>query len=211
MVIDDPDAFATWLGRHPTFAQVSARPPGDPAAGQARYGVCAGCHGAQGEGNPAMNAPKLAGLGDWYLRRQLVHFKQGARGTHEKDTFGKIMAPMAATLPDEKAIDDVAAYIMTLPEQSPGGAVKGDVKSGRSRYAVCAACHGADGRGIAQMNAPRLQGMSDWYLERQLKSFRDGIRGVHPQDVYGSQMALLAATLNDDQAISDVVAYIGSL
>jgi cytochrome c oxidase subunit 2 len=211
MVIDEPDAFAAWLARHPTFAQASTRPAGDPAAGQARYAVCAGCHGAQGEGNAAMNAPKLAGLGDWYLKRQLMNYKQGARGAHEKDTYGKIMAPMAATLPDEKAIDDVAAYIMTLPEQSAGSTVKGDVRSGRSRYAVCTACHGADGRGIASMNAPRLQGMSDWYLERQLKNFRDGIRGAHSQDLYGSQMALLAAILSDDQAISDVVAYINSL
>jgi len=61
------------------------------------------------------------------------------------------------------------------------------------------------------MNAPRLKGMSDWYLVTQLKNFRDGIRGAHPQDMYGSQMALMAAMFTDDQLISDLVAYIGTL
>lgn len=211
MVIDEPDAFAAWLARHPTFAQASTRMAGDPAAGRARYAVCAGCHGTQGEGNAVLNAPKLSGQGEWYLKRQLVHYKQGARGTHEKDTYGKIMAPMAATLPDETAIDDVVAYIRTLPDQPAAGTVKGDAKNGQRRYATCAACHGSDGRGIAATNAPRLKGMSDWYMMTQLKNFRDGIRGAHPQDLYGSQMALLAAILTDDQAISDLVAYINSL
>jgi hypothetical protein len=53
--------------------------------------------------------------------------------------------------------------------------------------------------------------MSDWYMVTQLKNFRDRIRGAHPQDPYGSQMALMAATLGDDQMISDLVAYINAL
>jgi cytochrome c oxidase subunit 2 len=44
----------------------------------------------------------------------------------------------------------------------------------------------------------------------QLKNFRAGVRGSHPQDMHGSQMALMAAILNNDQAINDVVAYINS-
>ena len=27
-----------------------------------------------------LNAPKIAGQQDWYIERQLNHFKQGARG-----------------------------------------------------------------------------------------------------------------------------------
>ena len=49
-----------WLASYPTFAQTMARTPGDAAAGQAVYAVCTACHGAQAEGNPALNAPKLA-------------------------------------------------------------------------------------------------------------------------------------------------------
>jgi cytochrome c oxidase subunit II len=158
-----------------------------------------------------LNAPRLSGQGDWYLKLQLRQFKQGARGTHDKDVFGKVMAPMAATLPDDAAIENVAAYIKTLPETPVAPTIKGNAMNGRQRFATCAQCHGADGRGIAATNAPRLKGISDWYLATQLKNFRQGIRGAHPQDLYGSQMALMAATLADDEAISDIVAYINTL
>jgi cytochrome c oxidase subunit 2 len=57
LVVDEPEKFEAWLARYPTFAQTSARTGGNPAAGQALYTVCAACHGAQGEGNAAMNAP----------------------------------------------------------------------------------------------------------------------------------------------------------
>jgi len=42
-----------------------------------------------------------------------------------------------------------------------------------------------------------------------LKNFKNGIRGAHPKDIYGRQMASMAAILTDDQA-ADVVAYIDS-
>jgi len=211
IVIDEADAYQTWLSAQPTYAQWRARAAGDAVAGQALYATCAACHGAGGEGNPALHAPKLSGLGDWYVTRQLRQFKLGSRGAHEKDTFGRMMAPMAATLADDAAIENVAAYINTLPDTPAATTVKGDANKGRRRFATCGTCHGTDGRGIAATSAPRLKGMSDWYLATQLKNFREGIRGAHPQDLYGSQMALMAAMLADDQAVSDIVAYINSL
>src|SRR5512132_2355790 len=98
VVVDEEPAFKAWLGNYPTFAQSKTRVGGDAAAGKPLFAVCAACHGLQAEGNPALNGPKLSGQGDWYLKRQLHNFKNGARGTHEKDVFGKMMAPMAATL-----------------------------------------------------------------------------------------------------------------
>ena len=61
------------------------------------------------------------------------------------------------------------------------------------------------------MNAPRMAGMSDWYLERQLQNFQQDIRGPHPTDFYGFQMGLMARTLYDEQDIDDLVAYINTL
>ena len=210
IVVDEPPAYQAWLGKQRTFAQSQDRPHGDAVAGKALYATCAACHGAQGEGNVALNAPRLSGQGGWYLERQLQLFKTGARGTHEKDTFGKMMAPMAATLADEAALANVLSYIATLPDTPAPATLKGDVAKGRERYATCAACHGADGRGIAATNAPRLAGMNDWYMARQLKNFRDGVRGAHPQDLHGGQMALVAGMLADDAAIGDVLAYLNS-
>ncbi|MFL6692748.1 MAG: c-type cytochrome [Ramlibacter sp.] len=210
IVVDEPAAFQAWLGRQQTFAQLHDRPPGNVVAGKASYAVCAACHGANAEGNVAMNAPKLSGQGASYLERQLRLFKQGARGTHEKDAFGKTMAPMAATLADEAAVANVVAYIGSLPDAPAASTIKGDLGSGQRRYATCAACHGANGQGNVATNAPRLQGMSDWYMARQLKNLRDGVRGVHPQDIYGGQMALVAGMLTDDAEIGDVLAYVNS-
>jgi cytochrome c oxidase subunit 2 len=210
LVVDEPAAFQAWADRQPTFAQASARTPGDAAAGKALYAVCAACHGANGEGNVAMNAPRLAGQLPWYLERQLHQFKQGVRGTHDKDVYGKVMAPMAAQLPDDAAMANVVGYIATLPDSRPPATIKGNADAGRQRFASCAACHGADARGIAATNAPRLAGMSDWYLARQLNNFKAGVRGAHPQDLQGAQMALFAETLADDAAVGDVLAYINS-
>ena len=52
---------------------------------------------------------------------------------------------------------------------------------------------------------------SDWYLVAQLHNYRDGRRGTHQDDVHGATMQPFAATLVDDAAIVDVVAYINSL
>ncbi len=211
VVVEEETAFQAWLSSYPTFAQSSAQVAGDAAAGKPLYAVCAACHGLQAEGNPALHAPKLSGQGDWYLQRQLKYFKNGARGTHDKDVFGKMMAPMAATLGDDAAIDNVVAYIKTLPDNPAPPTVKHTTDGQQLYVTTCGACHGADGRGVQPMNAPRLKGMSDWYLVTQLNNFKQGIRGAHPKDMYGPQMASMAAILTNDQAINDLVAYINTL
>jgi cytochrome c oxidase subunit 2 len=211
VVATEADAFQSWLSSHPTYAQTVARAAGNVAAGKQLYAACGACHGPQGEGNPALHAPKLAGQGGWYLKRQLKYFKQGARGAHAEDVYGKTMAPMAATLADDAAIDNVVAYIATLPDSAAPTTVSGDPRKGKRRYVTCGACHGPGGAGVQAMNAPGLKGMSDWYLVTQLKNFKQGIRGAHPQDMYGSQMVSMASILADDHAINDVVAYINTL
>ncbi len=210
VVVEEERAFQEWLSGYPTYAQSLAQVAGDAAAGKPLYAVCGACHGLQAEGNPALNSPKLSGQGDWYLRRQLKYFKHGARGTHDKDVYGKQMAPMAATLADDAAIDNVVAYIKTLPDNPAPSTLKKNATDGRRLYATCGACHGPGGRGVQAMNAPRLAGMSDWYLVTQLKNFKQGIRGAHPKDLYGPQMVSMAALLADDQATHDLVAYINT-
>jgi cytochrome c oxidase subunit 2 len=60
------------------------------------------------------------------------------------------------------------------------------------------------------MNAPRLNGLEEWYLKRQIKNFQDSVRGSHPDDKLGAQMMAMAALLKNDEALNDVVAYIQS-
>jgi cytochrome c oxidase subunit 2 len=211
VVVEEEEEFQAWLAGYPTFAESQSRQAGDPVAGQANYAVCCGCHGTQGEGNVALNAPKLSGQHDWYMKRQLMYFKQGVRGYHDDDTYGKQMVAMANTLPDETAIDNVLAYINTLPDNQVGHTIGGDEDRGKSLFRNCAACHGNEAQGIQATNATRLSNMSDWYLARQLKNFKNGIRGAHLGDMYGPQMALMSSVFSDDDSINDLVAYINSL
>jgi cytochrome c oxidase subunit 2 len=211
VIVEDEQAFREWAAGHPTYAELNTAPAADATAGAAQYAVCTACHGPQGEGMQALNAPKLAGQDPWYLEQQLENYKAGLRGSHEEDVFGRQMAPMARTLATDEAINNVVAHIGTLPDNPPPQTVEGNVAAGEQRFVVCGYCHGAGGQGLEAMNAPRLAGMSDWYLARQLENFKEGIRGGHPEDYYGKQMGFMADILRDEQAINDVVAYINTL
>ena len=211
VVVEQQDDFESWLASYPTYAETLDAPPGNATAGSGLYGVCSACHGPQGQGMQALNAPKLAGQSAWYLRRQIENYKNGLRGAHEEDTYGKQMAQIVNSLADDAAINNVIAHIQQFPDEPAPATVEGNVENGARLYRVCAYCHGADGMGIQAVNAPRTAGMTDWYMVRQLKNFRDGIRGSHPQDYYGTQMGFMGRTLADDQAIKDLVAYINTL
>ena len=65
-------------------------------------------------GIQALNAPRAAGMSDWYLARQLQNFKDEIRGAHLQDYYGMQMGFMGDILHDEAAINDVIAYINTL-------------------------------------------------------------------------------------------------
>lgn len=209
-VVDESD-FRSWLADQPTWEEMSSREPGDPETGEQLYATCVSCHGPQGQGSQQQNAPKLAGLEPWYMIRQLEKFKSGARGGNSEDTFGQQMRPFANTLQGRSAMADVAAYIDTLPDEPAEATISGDAARGEKLYRTCAGCHGPEGQGRYTMNAPRLAGINDWYLSRQLDNFKQEIRGRHEDDLYGTQMAEMAKMLTDDQAVRDVIAYINTL
>ena len=210
VVVNTQVDFDAWLNEQPTYAETISRPPGDPVAGQASYSLCAACHGPDAQGMLALNSPKLSGQEGWYLRRQIQYFKNGVRGTAENDIFGAMMAPMMVAVPDDQTIENLVAYILTLPSEPTPATVTGDLEEGEELYGTCIACHGEDAQGIWALNAPGLAGMTDWYLVRQLQNFRDGIRGAHPNDAYGDQMRMMADIFANDQAINDVVAYLNT-
>ena len=74
-------------------------------------GTCGACHGGTAEGNPALKAPRLAGLDAPYIKRQFAQFRDGMRGADPQDTPGRQMAMMAKTLPTERDLDDIIAFI----------------------------------------------------------------------------------------------------
>jgi len=211
VVVENQGDFDTWLAAQPTFDDQMSKPAGNAAVGAAQFAVCAACHGPQGQGILAMNAPKLAGQSDWYLTHQIMNYKNGLRGVHQDDDIGRVMVGMVATLADAAAVANVVAHISTFPDNPAQSTIDGDPEHGRKLYTTCSYCHGSDGMGNQALNAPRIAGSSDWYLARQLKNFKSGVRGAHLKDYYGFQMGLMSQTLHDEQAVNDIIAYINTL
>jgi cytochrome c oxidase subunit 2 len=111
---EDMKRVAEHVAQLPKKKQKAWSVGGDPARGKVLFAPCVACHGPSGKGNAATKAPPLAGLQDWYLLKQLEHFKTGVRGADPNDTTGIQMKPFAETL-DDQGMKDVVAYIATLP------------------------------------------------------------------------------------------------
>ncbi len=197
--------FASPMGASAAAAESNER-------GEQLFGLCAQCHGEQGLGVEVNLSPAIAGQEQWYLVAQLHKFKAGIRGTHFDDIGGMRMRPMALTLRSDEDIEAVATYAANLPPGKPASTLEGgDPEKGKTHFAVCLACHGPNGDGQQALNAPALNHNSDWYLLKQLKNFRAGVRGAKPEDTTGALMRPMAATLPDEQALRDVIAYIMTL
>lgn len=181
----------------------------DNAAGQALYSTCASCHGQDGAGINAMNAPSIAGMSSAYLSRQLKHFKSGARGNKTGDALGAQMSAVANTLTNNQAITDVSAYISTMPIAGQSAKITGDLRKGNNLYqGSCGSCHGGKGEGNPRLNAPRLAHQDADYLTRQFNNFKVGLRGTHSEDRFGRQMKMMAGVLNSPQDLQDIIAYL---
>ncbi len=176
-----------------------------------RYEFCTVCHGASFQGNSSIDAPNLSILSSTYIKQQLTNYKQSIRGTLPDDIIGREMQPMTLELSAEE-INAIAEFVGDLPDKLAKATVEGgDVVRGRRLYAGCSACHGLKGEGNEAMKAPRLAGQNDWYLFRQLQSYKQRLRGDTPGDMPGAQMLSASQMLADDRAILDVVFYINTL
>lgn len=85
-----------------------------------------------------------------------------------------------------------------------------DIAAGEAVFQNCMVCHGEQGLGDEDNEAPRLAGQHGWYLVTQLENFRAGIRGAHEDDDNGQMMQAMAVGLSDED-IEAVVAYIATL
>lgn len=155
---------------------------GDADAGKALAAPCAACHAADGN-SLAPNWPKLAGLGEKYLLKQLNDIKSGTRSIPEM--AGQLDALNATQLADLAAF--YAAQTM-----SGGSAKKELVELGESIYragvkesgiSACTACHSPTGKGNALAGFPPLSGQHATYIAGQLKKFQSGERNNDAENV----------------------------
>ena len=107
--------------------------------------------------------------------------------------------------------DSISQAVDAAKALPPVPVVNGDPEKGKLLYGTCVACHGKDAEGNKMFNSPRLATQLPWYNKRQLLKFREGVRGAHPQDVFGMQMAPMAKLLPDEATTDNVIAYIATL
>lgn len=136
----------------PLYASFAARPAIELARDAKAMAVgerlfannCAACHGADAHGSRGF--PNLTDH-DWLWggtpERIEETITQGRQGT---------MPPIAAVVGTADDVRNVANYVLTLS----GGPDNLQAQLGRSKFAVCAACHGADGKGNTAMGTPNL-------------------------------------------------------
>jgi cytochrome c553 len=187
------------------MSAAGAAPFGDAAKGQAAAGVCAACHGADGNSPLPVN-PSLAGQHPEYLYKQLRNFKSGERKN-------PIMNGIAATLSEEQ-MRDLAAYFAS---QKPHPRSASDAKlatAGQKLYkggntktgvAPCAGCHSPTGAGVPAQY-PRLKGQHPQYTVAQLQAFRAGERNNDA----GTMMRSIAGKLSDAE-MAAVAEYVSGL
>lgn len=190
---------------------------GDPEAGKALAASCAGCHGTDGN-SPAPSFPKIAGLGEKYLLKQLHDIQSGDRAVVE----------MTGQL-DGKSEDDLknlAAYFNSQTMQLSGAKeLKVKINSGIEVDALtlgakvfrsgnhevgtpsCTGCHSPRGLGNAPAGFPRLSGQYAEYIAKQLRAFRAGER---TNDGDSKTMRSVAEHMSDAE-IDAVANYISGL
>jgi cytochrome c553 len=94
----------------------------------------------------------------------------------------------------------VSMVISVLFVYTGGSMAAGNIKSGKVKAATCKTCHGSAGEG---KTAPRLAGLDEAHIIKQLQDFKSGARK-------SSMMNMFAGSL-DHMDIADLAAYYSSL
>ena len=210
---------------NPPVGPSPAPPTGDAKAGAdvASRGApdkgappCGSCHGANGEGNLATGFPRLAGLPEHYLSKQLDDYASG-------DRTNAMMSPIARAL-DAAQRRDVSAYFSGVkpaapntaaaPAPPPKGPQAPDLDRARTlarlgdeqlHVQACANCHGPEGAGLPP-SYPALAGQPQAYLASVLNEWRSGNR----HNDSSGQMPMIAKALGEAD-IASLAALFGAM
>ena len=169
--------------------------------------ACATCHGSDGTGNAASGIPRLAGLNQTYLTKQLNDFKSGKRNN-------PLMNGIAQGL-DDTEVRDLASYFSGLTTRMKTKAVDKKLHKQGENLAVygnwdndipaCFRCHGDQARGGGPA-MPALAGQHQNYIQAQLQAWKAGARNNDPVGL----MTAIAGRMSDVE-IRAVSAYLASL
>jgi cytochrome c553 len=173
----------------------AAHAAGDPLAGEKKFYTCYGCHGVENYKNayPDYSVPKLRHQTAAYIIAALHEYRNG-------DRPHPTMHAQASSLSDQD-IEDIAAYLQgdaIKPSASPPAAPV--------QASACAACHGADGKGVdapLDPKPPILAGQHADYLIEALKAYKNKRR----KNVVMNGMVMTLATDGDIDAVAEYFAH----
>jgi cytochrome c oxidase cbb3-type subunit 3 len=166
-----------------------ARNPQAMAVGERLFANnCATCHGADARGSKGF--PNLTDT-DWLWGGTPERIKetitQGRQG---------MMPSMAAAVGSANDVRNVANYVLSL-SGSPHNDIARDL--GRSKFAACAACHGADGKGNPALGAPNLtdkvwlHGWGEDAVVAMITNGKTNVMPAHGERLTAEQIHVLTA------------------
>lgn len=153
---------------------------------------CAQCHGSDARGSTGF--PNLTD-NDWLyggkaetIKLTLMHGRKAAMPAWEQ-------------MLGEQGITEVASYVLSLSGRRVNLL---EAKAGKERFAVCSACHGAEGKGNLAMGAPNLTD-TIWLYGGSRKAVEDTLR-------YGRNGVMPAwGTVLGEDKVNLLAAYVYSL
>jgi len=184
---------------------------GDAAAGEGKAVTCSACHGA--DGNSAVSTfPKLAGLGEKYLLKQMKDIRDGRRPV-------AVMAGQVDNMTDQDLADIAAFY--DAQERTSEMADEELVELGRKVYmsgimerkvAACSGCHSPSGKGNGPAGFPGLAGQHADYIAAQLQMFRTGYESPEGRTNDGDSKIMRTTAFElSDLEIKAVASYASGL
>ena len=169
---------------------IAADPQANAIGERLFMNYCAQCHGSDARG--ARGFPNLTD-NDWLgggspevIKTVIANGRNG------------VMPPMGAAVGGPEDVRNVAHYVLSLSD-TPHDPVR--AVQGKAKFATCAACHGADGKGMSAIGAPNLTDgvwLHGWGEEAIVRAVNNGINNAMPGQ---------AALLNSDQ-IDVLAAYV---
>ncbi len=202
---------ATGVGIPGTFPPLKGNPSVDnPDPTLQLHTIIHGAHGTKIDGKTY--AGVMPPFGSQFSDVQIANI-----ANHERTSWGnhaKLVTPQDVAKVRGKAKPAAAASATAAPAKAPAtsatatttattklGPLSGNPAAGKTKIAVCSACHGKDGNSTSP-EFPKLAGQNEHYIVEQLENFKSGRRK-------NAIMQGMAAPLSE-QDMHDIAAYFAS-
>lgn len=166
-----------------------AKDPAARAMGERLFlNYCSQCHGSDARGGKGF--PNLTDS-DWLYGGDAKAIK-----TSILEGRNGVMPPLGAAVGGDAGANEVANYVLSLSGSTHDAAL---AAKGREKFAVCAACHGPEGKGMTSVGAPNLtdkiwlHGSSREAIVEQIVNGRNNNMPPHKDIVGEGKAHVLAA------------------